>query len=501
VSAAEAERKEGDPSRIVTAGALALAGGTLAFAAWQVAFRLPQYFEIDYGEGFVWSQVADLIAGRLYRPLSEYPIALMHYTPLYHAVTAVLWQLGLDPLLAGRLVSLCAGFILVATCGVLAYLGVPTTQPTWLRRLAALIAMALAIGTPEVIVWSTLMRVDMLATSLGMLGLVALALSERHRAMLPLAGACFLLAIGTKQSAIAPMVAGAGALLWARPRAGVLLIGGLVATGGAAVIVAELATGGEFLRHTVTYDAARISWPQFLLLWPPLFVKSAGIIAVAMGFAIASLYQAARMRPREVALHIRLTVALSLNAALGLVFTLGMAKVGAGSGYMLPLLAPVVVLAGIAVVSVPRYMRIVLAVLIAQTIVGLATYRFPTSRALAAQNESATQVLQMIHETDGPVLSEDMSLLMRDGRPVPWEFGSINELTRLGLFDDAPLAQRLRDRWFKLVITETWSSQFYTPAMHSAMEQNYQRIARALPFDVWAPREPPAASPDGTAKP
>lgn len=500
MSAAEVEADEGAPSRVVIAGALLLAAGTLAFAAFEIALRLPRYFEIDYGEGFVWSQVSDLIAGRLYRPLSEYPVALMHYTPFYHAVTAVLWRLGLDPLLAGRLVSLCAGIVLAATCGVLAYLSVPTTRPARLRRLAALIAVALALGTPEIIAWSTLMRVDMLATSLGMLGLMALAFSERPLG-LSLAGTCFLLAVATKQSTIASMVAGAGALLWARPRIGLLLIAGLVVTAGVLVAVAEFATRGEFLRHTVVYDAARISWPQFLLLWPSLFVKSASVIAVAVGYALAKLYQATRMRGRDIALHTWLSVALSLNLFLGLAFTASLAKVGAGSGYMLPLMAPAVVLAGTAVVAVPRYARIVLAVLVAQVVVGLATYRFPTSSALAAQDQAATQVLQMIQGIDGPVLSEDMSLLMRDGRPVPWELGSINELTRLGIFDDAPLVQRLRDRWFRLVVTETWSSQFYTPAMHSAMEQNYERIARALPFDVWAPKGSTPTPPDGTAKP
>ena len=158
------------PSRALTIGLAAFALAVLAFAAWQVALRLPQRFELDYGEGFVWSEVGDLLAGRIYRPLAEYPHAIMHYTPLYHAVVALLWRLGFDPLIAGRAVSLAAGIALAGACGLLAALGLPEGAPRDRRIFAGLAAVTLAIGMPETIEWATLMRVDMLAIAFSFIG-------------------------------------------------------------------------------------------------------------------------------------------------------------------------------------------------------------------------------------------------------------------------------------------------------------------------------------------
>jgi hypothetical protein len=473
--------------RGVTVGLLVLAAGVLVFAAWQVTLRLPQYFEIDYGEGFVWSQVSDLLAGRLYRTLSQYPIALMHYTPLFHAATALMWKSGVDPLLGGRLVSLIAGLALVAACGTLAYLAVPIVPPGR-RRLAALAAIALAMGTPEIIEWSTLMRVDMLATSLGTLGLSALAWSDRRGWALPLAAACFLLALCAKQSAVAPAIAGTAALLWARPRAGLLLGGSIALVGALLVAGAEVATAGEFLRHTVLYDAARIRWDQLILLWLPLLAKSAVLIAIALGFTALTLVTVMRRRAQRADTQTWLRLALSLNLGLGLVFSLGTAKVGAGSSYMLPLLAPAAILAAVALAEYPGRAPILFAALAAQTMVGLATYPFPTRSELSERDRVDTQLMLMMDGVAGPVLSENMSLLMRAGRPVPWEFGSITELTLLGIFDEAPLVQRFRDRWFKMLIIETWEPQRYTPAIRETAQSNYEEVDELPPYEVWLPK-------------
>ena len=494
INATHGELREAGSYTGIAAGVVLLAAGVLAFAGWQVALRLPQYFEIDYGEGFVWSQTADLLAGQLYQPLSRYPLALMHYTPLFHAAAALLWRLGLDPLFAGRLISLGAGTALACACGVLSYLGVPPTRAPRLRWLAAATGFALAAGTPEIIEWSTLMRVDMLSTRLGTLGLAALAAGGRRSAGIAVAGLCFLLAISAKQSAIAPMVAGIGALLYTRPRAGLWLMVALTFAIAIGVAFAELATAGEFLRHTVLYDAARVRWDKFFVQAALLLPKSVNVIGIATLFAILRRRQ--RKSPQKATeTSDFVCLALSLDLALGFLGCLGLAKLGAGSAYMLPLLVPAAALAAIAIAQWSRRAVILLIILAGQIAFGLATYPFASRAALAAQDQADRQMLQRIDAVDGPVLSEDMSLLMRAGRPVPWELGSITELTRLGIFDERPLVRLVRDRWFKLVIVETWAPQFYTPGIRGAIEANYRRVAEVPPFEVWEPRPlaPPAA--------
>ena len=47
-------------------------------------------YELDYGEGLVWQQMADLPNGRMYTSIHDYPYLVYHYTPLYHTVAVSL---------------------------------------------------------------------------------------------------------------------------------------------------------------------------------------------------------------------------------------------------------------------------------------------------------------------------------------------------------------------------------------------------------------------------
>lgn len=117
---------------------IALAMCIAVFVAWQVALYVPQRFERDYGEGFVWSEVEYFRAGRLYPPITDYPYTIMHYTQAYYSAVAALWALGLDPLLAGRIVSLASGAALVWGCGLLASGGMPPAGTTGKSRCCAI---------------------------------------------------------------------------------------------------------------------------------------------------------------------------------------------------------------------------------------------------------------------------------------------------------------------------------------------------------------------------
>jgi hypothetical protein len=473
------------PCHALAIGLALLGSAVLAFALWQAALRLPQRFELDYGEGFVWSQVADLLAGRIYRPLAEYPHAIMHYTPLYHAVVAVLWRLGFDPLIAGRVVSLLAGTALAVECGLLAALGLPERAPRAHKIIAGAGAAALILGMPETVEWSTAMRVDMLAASLGTLGLLALRLRDRGPAWSAAAGLCFLLALLTKQNAAVPAIAGIGALLVVQPRSALRLGGALAAIGLALIAIAEALTHGEFLRHTVLYDAARFSWAQLTELGFPLMAKAALPVLVAAGFAGTTLHRLRRERRWRNDPAAWSPIALSLYLVLGLISGLGIGKVGAGSNYMLPLLVPAAVLAGMALAELPRYAPALLAALLVVVPAGLASYPFQSRAELAAHDRQDAELLEIVRAAPGPVLCEDMTLLMRAGRPVPWEFGSITELTRLGIIDETPLVKRLDDGFFDTLIVYTWEPQRFTEAIRSAAQTRYEQVASVGEFDVW----------------
>jgi hypothetical protein len=329
------------------------------------------------------------------------------------------------------------------------------------------------------------MRVDMLAASLGTLGLLALRLRDRGPAWTVAAGACFLLAMLTKQNAVVPAVAGIAALLITRPGLALRLAGALAAIGLVLAGWAEALTHGEFLRHTVLYNAARFSWPQITQLWIPLMVKAAVPLLVAIGFAALTLRDLWRRRAWREDPAAWTPLALSLYLALGLISSLGVGKVGAGPNYMLPLLVPVAVLAGMALAELPRRAPAMLAVLAAAVLAGLMSYTFPSRTELAAHDLHDTELLAIARMAPGPVLSEDMTLLMRAGRPVPWEFGSITELTLLGVIDETPMVRRLDAGFFDTLIVSTWEPQRFTEAIRAAARARYQLVASIGEFEVW----------------
>ena len=462
-----------------------MASAVSGFAAWQIALRLPRYFELDYGEGFVWSEVGNLLAGRLYAPLADYPHAIMHYTPLYHACVALLWRLGLDPLLMGRLISLAAAAALCWAVALLAAGGLPREAPRGQRLFAGVAAASVLAAQPEMIEWSSLMRVDMLAVSLGTLGLAALQRHECSRLRLSLAGALFLAALLAKQNAVAPLIAGIGALAAVRPGTALRLGTVLAAIGLALVLAAEWATAGEFLRHTVIYNAARFRWDHSTELWLPLALKAAVPAAVGAGYAAIKLRQVWRWGRGRHDPSAWTVLALGTDLAVGLALSLGAVKEGAGPNYMLPLLPPAAALTGLALAEASRRAPVLLGLVAASLLAGLANYPMPREAELAKHEREGAELLAIVRAAPGPVLSEDMTVLMRAGRPVPWEFGSITELSSLGLFDEAPLVRRFEEQYFDTLIVYTWEPQRFTPAVRSAAQRNYAHVASVGEFEVW----------------
>jgi len=467
----------------------------LAFAVWQACLRLSQSFELDYGEGFVWSQINNLTAGQLYRDLAIYPHGIMHYTPAYHAVVAVVAACGVDPLFAGRLVSLAAAMVLVGTCAVLAWRAMPTDAPTDSKAIAALTAAVVMLGMPVVIEWGTLMRVDMLAVAVSTLGLLAAQRGARDHRWLLLAVACFTLGLCTKQNSVAAPAAACVTLLLARPAAGAALVGGLAAAMAVVVGVGQWTTNGEFLRHVVIYNAAGIRPAIFLALWLPLMAKLLVplLIAAAVGW---------RYRPSATPSpswrdggSVWMARALSINLALAVLLSLGIVKSGAGTGYILPLLPPMAALAGVGLARSSRLRMALFVGLSAELLIGLWTYPFPSASELAEHDRQDTELLGIVKAADGPVLSEDITLLMRAGRPLPWEFGSTTELSRLGVIDESPFVARLANGWFDTLVVRTWAPHRFTTAVRQAAQNRYRPVRVIGEFEVWRRKDSPAEFP------
>ena len=103
------------------------------------------------------------------------------------------------------------------------------------------------------------------------------------------------------------------------------------------------------------------------------------------------------------------------------------------------------------------------------------------------------QLSRTVAAADKPVISDDMVLLVRNGREVVWEPSIFAELASTGVWDERPFVQRIRKREFAFFITsgERGDRRFderYNPAVADAMDSAYPVKEKTAGLIVRRPR-------------
>ncbi|MGU3392428.1 hypothetical protein [Sphingomonas sp. M1A8_2b] len=455
-------------------------------------------YDLDYGEGIVWQQMINIVAGRGYAPLGVYPAIVYHYPPVYHLVVGAASALfGSDGLATGRLISLAATLVMIVAIGRLTFAAIPSDTRRRVRILAAIIAGGYVASIPTIAVWAGYMRVDMLAAALSPAGLWLTLGAVEHRGRLILAALCFVLAIYTKQTSIAAPIAAFAALWLVRPSTAWTLFGLCAVLGLGALAGLSVMTAGGFLRHTVVYNLNRFD-PSRAMLLPLILMPQIVAIAIA-ALAVGATWH--RLRPTTFkTLRARLraqggqggrcdfaVVLMLAFLVLKTVMLPTILKSGATDNYLIEWLCAIAVFVGIGVVPVlavalddrpwPR------ALLVAMVLAGLPIHAY---RSLAAVREVRVadglhhDLVARIARSPKPVISDEMVLLIRAGRPVMWEPAIVAELGHAGLYDEAAFARLIHDHRFGFFITVGDRGDYpyderYNPVIASAIDAAYPR--------------------------
>jgi hypothetical protein len=249
------------------AGTFLLIAGLLYFA-WAEVRRaravLAYPFGVDYGEGIVWQQALLIPGPRMYGSIDHLPFLVFHYPPVYHLASRAVMAFGVDPLAAGRIVSLAATAVIAISIAWLVAAELAGRVGRSAVLIGALTGALLPLSLGPVETWFDRMRVDMLAVALAFVGVAFVVRSERQPAWLALAMPAFVLSIYTRQTELAAPASALLVLLLVRPRATILAgIGGAV-LGLSALAWLEWVTAGGFLRHVITYNIN--TWTFALLL-------------------------------------------------------------------------------------------------------------------------------------------------------------------------------------------------------------------------------------------
>lgn len=470
------------------------AGQSLADALAGIGFVL----SLDYGEGIVLQQALMVTGPGAYGDITRYPFIVFHYPPVYLLAVRALAALGVEIVAAGRIVSIAAALALAAIVAALAQaaLGAATGRAARLAA-AALAALALLACYP-VARWMPLARVDMLATALTMAGLAVAVLGRGERWRPHAAAVLFTLAVFAKQTAIAAPVAATVVLLIVRPGDAWRMVATGLVLSCAALGAAMLLTDGGFLRHLMFHNINRYS-PEGVTLLLGLVVLHAALIAAALGGLVAGLRPRAggsalaeRLRADPAA---RTIAALALHLAVSTPLLALVLKSGANWNYFIEWLCTVAALAGMLAgrlvdgllatgrdgrAARPIALLALSAGLLAQHLLA-APPAHPRLQDRAAMQAMGHELLALVRAAPGPVLSDEMVLLVRAGRQVPWESAIFAELGSLGRWDERLIVDLIRGGHFAFAITggrrgERLFDSRYNPAVADALEAAFPQM-------------------------
>lgn len=436
-------------------------------------FALSYRYALDYGEGIVWQQVLLMFGPRMYSPSPDLPFIVFHYPPLYHALVRLLLPLGWDPLFAGRLVSVLSTVMAAISIGLLTVMGSRNPSRAMTIGVAA-VATMLFVSLNAVRFWGVLMRVDLLAIALGLVGTVVLV---RSRCSLVGTTIALLICVGAVFAKQTQLPAGIAVFLVALVRAPrnaltAAFIAGAV--GAAAAAALELSTGG-FFKNIISYNdnpfnfyrATRIVWgereasPLVILM-----ITAAAMITIQLWHVSGWASLRARDQ-RSVA-----EAVIVLHFVLACLSAFQIVKEGSGNNYFIDLYGTGCILIGfmlLTLLAMPRRFAVAAAVLALTTL--NVERRFYEPRRFAASALGSDRLVAQIAAAKRPVMSDNMVLLLRAGKPIIYEPAIVRVLVAGGKWDPAPLLAMIHDHGFEFALIYTSKSEsgpLVTAALHEA---------------------------------
>jgi hypothetical protein len=420
-------------------------------------------------EGIIWQQATLIPGARMYGDINSFPFIVFHYPPVYHLVVRGVTAFGIDPLVAGRSISLLASLVTGLVIASLAFRATRNNAGRLPSLLGAITSGLSFFCFFPVVAASPLMRVDMLAIGLSLLGVWCFTAPTTRTWLRYVAMALFVLATFTKQtSIIAPSaIMVVAVLVNPKPALKVLCFGLLL--GAAGLMILTWSSNGGFLRHVLLYNINRYSLG---LMAQQIIGQSRHLIFIALGFlsarmACAQLFRDGAWRNlegfrRDLASSkaVQLVAVLVLYLALSTCTLFALGKSGATLAYFVEWMTVLSVLIGtlVATVASPQFtncphdartltpaFRLVLPLLlVVQVLASPASRYFGRTDRMALQQ--LEKLVERVRNASKPVLSDDMVLLMRGGKEVPLEPAIFSELASTGLWDERPLFYDPRGR-------------------------------------------------------
>ena len=486
--------------------ALALAGliYLVGLTIWLGVTGLLFPYQLDYGEGFLLHFVRAWSQGEpIYKGAEGYPYVMANYPPL----TMVL-ALALTPVLgityaAGRVWTLLAIVVLaVIIFAWVARYGFGRRERGAERWLPAVAAALIFVGSPYIYHWAPLFRVDLigLALTVGGLFAVLVAVSPRsrggggvwRRGLLWLAVVLFVAGLYAKQSFFfAPAAALAYLFFFVDRWQAIKMALAMALLGGGLFVLITALTGGGFWYGLVASNVNPFLWDEFWRQQADFAGTFAVLGLLAVWYAVDKF-----LLDREEPLRDKVSpLDLYLVAALVSLWFAG--KAGAWENYFFEALVALVLCGGLGLARIARHgtrLFEVAAPLLVLAQVAL-MWHTPTvaSDYLALTRRSNEAIAPVLADAPDPVASEDMGLLVTNGKVLDYCSFQYSQLARAGRWDEAWELGQLRDQAWSNVILEQGTRldvdryQRFTRGFLSELDRNYRHADTLGKYEVYEP--------------
>jgi hypothetical protein len=339
--------------------------------------------------------------------------------------------------------------------------------------------------------WGVFAKPDLLALAFSTAGLLVASVASRRVLW---AAPLFALALLTKQTAVAaPLAVGLWLLLTPGRRRQAVLLGGLTAALTLGPLVVLELGPAEVIWHLVVANARGWFWDRFddiglafLEIYRPMLLATLLLplawwrrpltpLAYYLPLAVATMLAAGLPgSSRNYAIEAGLALAIGAGLAVG---WLGQSRQRLARGLALGCVALI------------GWQAVVLWNLPERTY----GRRPPTAEATGRMRVMLNFLRN--EAAPGPVLSENVGLVVQAGRPVEYNDPSLMyKLAMAGTWDQQPLLDQLTARHFAVIMTEInletspERAGRWTPEMIAAIQANYRVLHRDV-LIVYTPRE------------
>ncbi len=445
-------------------------------------------YMLNLGEPALSQSVRSMSEGVLpyRRDFSSPPFTLVPYGPVYLILAGLLDRVFPDPFTAGRLVAAAATLgSAVLIYGIL--------RADRVRKIFAALAALFFLTMPYVCRWGVLVNVDMTGVFLDLAAFYCWWRSQDAEKLSRgwFAAGIFLsvAAFFTKSS----MIAAPAAFFWClifqkklKAAFGLFLIE--AACAAAVLTLLNRATHGGYFFNTVYEISKRQFFPVFIFrFWRGFLLEMpAAAVACAAGLVCA-------LKGKK-----KLLAGLYVFFSALLTFSLG--KQGSDTNYFLSLCAAAAVALGVSLdvffggpetAKKPAAFAAKGAVCLL-LLIQLVVWIYPNADFSAQKKgyDSARdffdRISSFIKKAPGDILSEDLSLLVANGKKVYYEPFPMGQMSYSGVWDPKPILDDLDRQHFSMAILYFYApalkrSRTFTPEFMDTFNRRYRFVGRAVP--------------------